>query len=111
MLGAWVSNLTAIRQTSIFMRDNQFEWDDRKAVMNAKEHRVTFELARLAFADPRAIDRLDLDETEEDRMLLTGLANDVLITVCFVERGHRIRIISARKATRREQRDYSSQGS
>ena len=35
---------------------------------------VTFEAARLAFADPRAIDRLDLDETSEDRMLLTGLA-------------------------------------
>jgi uncharacterized DUF497 family protein len=93
------------------MRDDQFEWDDRKAAMNANEHRVTFELAQLAFTDPRAIDRLDLDETEEDRMLLTGLVNDVLITVCFVERGRRIRIVSARKATRREQRDDNSQGS
>jgi uncharacterized DUF497 family protein len=93
------------------MRDEQFEWDDRKAARNGKEHRVTFELARLAFADPLAIDRLDLDETDEDRMLLTGLANDVLITVCFVERGHRIRIISARKATRREQNDYNTQAS
>jgi uncharacterized DUF497 family protein len=93
------------------MRDDLFEWDDRKAATNAREHRVTFELARLAFADPRAIDRLDLDETDEDRMLLTGLANDVLLTVCFVERGHRIRIISVRKATRREQSDYNNQAS
>jgi uncharacterized DUF497 family protein len=52
---------------------------------NAKEHRVTFEAARRAFDDPRAIDCLDLDEPDEDRMLLTGLANDVLLTVCFVE--------------------------
>jgi uncharacterized DUF497 family protein len=36
------------------MRDDQFEWDDRKAARNTKEHRVTFELARPAFADPRA---------------------------------------------------------
>jgi uncharacterized DUF497 family protein len=93
------------------MRDDQFEWDDRKAARNAKTHRVMFELARLAFADPRAIDRLDLDETDEDRMLLTGLVNDVLITVCFVERSRRIRIISARKATKREQSDYSNQAS
>ena len=93
------------------MRDDQFEWDDRKAAINAREHRITFELARLAFADTRAIDRLDLDETDEDRMLLTGLANDVLVTVCFVELGRRIRIISARKATKREQSDYNSQAS
>ena len=42
-------------------------------------------------------------------MLLTGLANDVLLTVCFAERGQRIRIISARKATKREQDDYNRQ--
>jgi uncharacterized DUF497 family protein len=73
--------------------------------------RTTASLARLAFADQRAIDRLDLDETDEDRVLLTGLANDVLISVCFVERGHRIRIISARRATKREQIDYNTQAS
>jgi uncharacterized DUF497 family protein len=50
-------------------------------------------------------------EPDEDRMLLTGLACDVLLTVCFAERGHRIRIISARKATRREQVDYNRQAS
>ena len=93
------------------MRDNQFEWDDRKAARNVKEHRVTFEAARLAFEDPRAIDRLDLDEPDEERMLLTGLAKNVLLAVCFAERGHRIRIISARKATRREQDDYNRQAS
>ena len=41
-------------------------------------HRISFELARLAFADPRAIDRLDLDEADEDRILLSELASHVL---------------------------------
>jgi uncharacterized protein len=87
------------------MRDDEFEWDDRKAKRNERRHGVTFELARLVFDDPNAVDRLDLDEPAEDRELITGLVGDVLFTVCFVERGHRKRIISARKATYREQID------
>jgi uncharacterized protein len=80
--------------------------DDRKATRNERHHGVTFELARFVFSDPNAIDRLDLDETDE-RALITGLVADVLLTVCFVERAHRKRIISARKATNREQIDYN----
>jgi len=89
------------------MRDDEFEWDDRKAKRNERQHGVTFELVRLVFDDPNAIDRLDLDETDEERELITGLVGGVLLTVCFVERGHRKRIISARKATNREQIDYN----
>ena len=89
------------------MRDDEFEWDDTKARRNAREHGVTFEVARRAFADLRLVERLDPDEPDEDRMLLTGLAGDVLLTVCYAERGRRIRIISARKATRREQDEYN----
>ncbi len=44
---------------------------------------------------------------DEERMLLTGLVGDVLLTVCYVERGRRKRIISARKATKREQDEYN----
>ena len=47
----------------------------------------------------------------EDRELITGLVGDVLLTVCYVERGHRKRIISARKATHREQIDYNEANS
>jgi uncharacterized DUF497 family protein len=93
------------------MRDNEFEWDDRKAKRNDREHDVTFELARMVFNDPNAVDRLDLDEPDEDRELITGLVGDVLLTVCFVERSHRKRIISARKASRREQKDYKEANS
>jgi uncharacterized DUF497 family protein len=89
------------------MRDDEFEWHDPKAKANASEHRVTFDQARRVFADPRAISRLDIDETDEDRILLTGLAGDVLLTVCYVERGGRKRIISARKASKREQDKYN----
>jgi len=79
----------------------------QKGRRNVREHGVTFEVARRAFKDPRLIERLDPDEPEEDRMLLMGLAGDVLLTVCYVERGDRIRIISARKATQREQDEYN----
>ena len=58
-----------------------------------------------------AIDRIDLDEPEEERELITGLVGDVLLTVCFVQRGHRKRIISARKASQREQKDYNEANS
>jgi len=89
------------------MRDDEFEWHDAKAKLNAREHGVTFEAARLAFGDPRAINRLDLEETDEDRILLTGLSGEVLLSVCYVERRQRIRIISARRATKREQDEYN----
>jgi uncharacterized DUF497 family protein len=72
---------------------------------------VTFEIARFVFDDANAIDRLDLDEPDEDRQLITGLVGDVLLTVCFVQRDHRKRIISARKATYREQNDYNEANS
>jgi uncharacterized DUF497 family protein len=93
------------------MRDDEFEWDDRKAKRYDRQHGVTFEIARLVFDDPNAVDRLDLDETDEDRELITGLVDDVLLTVCFVQRGHRRRIISARKATHSEQNHYNEANS
>ena len=93
------------------MRDDEFEWDVRKAKRNARDHGVTFDIARLVFGDPNAIDRLDLDEPDEDRELITGFVGDVLLTVCFVQREHRVRIISARKATYREQNDYNKANS
>jgi uncharacterized DUF497 family protein len=89
------------------MRDDWFEWHDAKAKLNERDHGITFEVARSAFGDPRAITRLDLDETDEDRMVLIGLSGDGLLTVCYVERDHRYRIVSARKATKREKEEYN----
>ena len=75
--------------------NDSFEWDDRKARRNIADHGVSFELARFAFDDPRAFEKLDLDENDEERCLLTGLADGRMLTVCHTERSHRIRIISA----------------
>ena len=91
------------------MRDDKFEWDDRKAAANLPKHKISFRQARLAFDDPRAIVRPDFDEADEERFLLTGLLGVRMVTVVFTERGPRKRIISARKATKNEQSDYASQ--
>jgi len=86
------------------MRDGRFDWSDAKERANFKKHGVTFEAARLVFDDSASIDEID-DRADygEDRFVITGRANG------YTERDGRIRIISARKATRREQDDYFSQ--
>ena len=86
------------------MHDGRFDWSDAKARGNLKKHGVTFEAARLVFDDPASV-----DEIEEDRFIIIGRANGRTLTVTYTERDERIRIISARKATRREQDDYFSQ--
>jgi hypothetical protein len=87
------------------MRNAFFEWDDREAAGNLRKHDVAFEFARLIFDDQRARD--DPDEHEsEDRFVRIGMANGVVPTVVYTERSARIRIISARKANRHEQRKY-----
>ena len=91
------------------MRDDAFEWDDRKAAANVRKHGVTFELARLAFDDRKSVEQLDSDETDEERWLWTGRAGRQLIVVCFAHRGPRKRIISARRANKNESEDYFSQ--
>ncbi len=92
------------------MRDDRFEWDDAKARANLNKHDVSFEVARRLFDDPAAIDELDDGKTHgEDRSVITGMVAGSLLTVVYTEREERIRIISARKATRREQDRYFSQ--
>ena len=90
------------------MRDDRFEWDDKKAASNLAKHKVSFELACLVFDDPHAIDEPDNDP-DEDRWLCPGMAANFLLLVVYVERGVRNRIISARPATSHEQRKYQAQ--
>lgn len=81
-----------------------FEWDDTKARSNRRKHGVSFEEAATVFADPLAQVFDDPDHSvHEPRFLLLGLsyARRELI-VLHVERGERLRIISARRATARE---------
>jgi uncharacterized protein len=91
----------------IFMRDGEFEWDDLKAEANLKKHGVSFQEARRVFDDIFALVEEDISaDFDEDRFLATGMVGDTLIMVVFTERGSRIRLISARRATSHEQRRY-----
>jgi uncharacterized DUF497 family protein len=89
------------------MRDDEFEWDDTKAAQNLALHRIRFEVARLAFADPFGVSRQDRRENYgEERYILLGMVDNRLLHVAYTLRGQRVRIISARLAEPREKRRY-----
>ena len=82
-----------------------FEWDSAKAAANVPKHGVTFEEATTAFDDPNAIDAPDFENSS--RFVLIGFSHQTrLLFVVSAERGSRIRIISARKATPTQRRVY-----
>ncbi len=85
-----------------------FEWDPVKAVANLAKHGVSFEEAATAFQDPLARIHADPDlSVLEAREILIGhSAEGRLLLVAFTGRRGRLRLISARKVTRRERRDY-----
>jgi uncharacterized DUF497 family protein len=84
-----------------------FEWDDEKATSNLTKHGVPFHEALSVFLDVNRLDRYDgREDYGEDRFLTIGLADDIELAVAYTLRSDTIRIISARKATRHEQRDY-----
>ena len=88
-----------------------FEWDSRKAVANLRKHRVTFEDATTAFADPLGLLRDDpAHSLDEARFLLLASSRaGKLLVIAFAERAPRTRIISARHATRLERRQYENE--
>lgn len=85
-----------------------FEWDASKSVLNAEKHGVSFEEAATAFADPLSITIHDPDHSvDEHRYVLLGSsARGRLVVVVHAERDDNIRIISARRPTRREAAAY-----
>ena len=91
----------------------EFEWHDAKAEANLQAHGVTFDLAQTVFQDPFAIERLDdRQDYGEERFVTVGMAEgNVVLFVAYTERGGRMRIISARRATQNEQDDYFQQNS
>ena len=92
------------------MANIEFIWDNRKNKANAKKHKVSFEEAQTAFFDEQAIAFLDPDHSEdEDRFILLGISFKLRVLVvchCFRESDNVVRIISARKADKAEERDY-----
>jgi uncharacterized protein len=86
----------------------EFEWDPAKAQRNLRKHGVGFDEAVTAFHDPLSLTIPDPDHSgKEARYLLLGRSTSgTLLVVAHTVRGSGIRIISARKPTPRERRDY-----
>jgi len=86
----------------------QFEWDEKKAKINKRKHGITFEEATTAFADELSITIDDpIHSEDEDRLILIGQSKGFkTLIVIHVEKKESIRIISARRATKHEQKFY-----
>ncbi len=87
-----------------------FEWDDKKNVANFEKHGVWFEEAKTIWADRHADEVFDPDHSEtEDRFIRIGVSSSqktLLVVFCEREDGHVIRIVSARRATEKERKQY-----
>jgi uncharacterized protein len=92
------------------MEEITFSWDERKDRENQRKHGVSFEEASTAFADENARLKHDPDHSrEEDRFVLLGFSAKLRLLVvahAYRQGGTQIRIVSARKATRNERRQY-----
>ena len=93
------------------MPSTRFTWDPRKDSANQRKHGVSFREAQTVFYDERALLISDsLHSEEEDRFILFGLSSVLRLLVvchCYREDEEIIRIISARKPTRNEARQYA----
>ena len=85
-----------------------YEWDPEKAKANLRTHRLSFEEAATVFLDPLAVTYPDPDHSEEEKREITigQSGRRRVVFVSHIQRGDRIRIISARKATRRERKQH-----
>lgn len=94
-------------------REFQFDWDETKAIANLRKHGVSFELASTVFHDPRLLTVADLEHGEaEERWFSIGRAsNGAMLSVVYLwsepdPRTTKIRLISARQASKTEIRQY-----
>lgn len=87
-----------------------FEWDVDKAVLNLKKHGISFDEAKTVFFDERAVIFDDPDHSiDEDRFLILGFSQHprlLIVSHCIRGDGNVIRIISARKAGKKEAKYY-----
>ena len=85
----------------------EFEWDEEKANENLKKHGIDFADAATVMSDTMAITIPDPASDEEPQFITLGTdAMERVLVVAYAWRGDRIRLISARRATRRERRQY-----
>ena len=91
-----------------------FEWDPAKAVANRRKHGVTFEQAAMVFKDPMALSQFDSENSDpgDDRWVTLGMVagqHYLVVVHTYKEQGEKsvtIRVISARRATRQEIKQY-----
>ena len=74
-----------------------FEWDESKNILNIEKHQVSFENAKQAFFDENRVITKDVKHSQpgEDRYFCFGMVNNKILTVRFVFRNNKIRIIGA----------------
>lgn len=89
-----------------------FEWDAKKATLNLAKHGVSFEEASTAFLDPNGLDGEDIEHSAKEprRLRLPKGISGELLVIAYTERKHgdekATRIISARRASRKERKNY-----
>ena len=94
------------------MKTLSFVWDETKVKSNLKKHKISFKETQTVFSDPNArMIFVSEHSGEEDRFILLGISSGLRLLVvchCFTEDDMLIRIISARKANKNEQKQYGS---
>ena len=88
----------------------EFEWDPNKATSNLAKHNVSFHEASTAFGDSLALTFSDPDHSDNEARYIT-IGESIqgrLLSICHIDLEQRIRIISARKVTRRERKIYEN---
>jgi len=92
------------------MRTLKFAWDEKKNRINQRKHGVTFEEAQTVFFDETAIEYFDPEHSKnENRFILLGMSirlRVIIVCYCYREDDSVIRIISVRKATKKERKIY-----
>jgi uncharacterized protein len=101
--------LPKLLNSGTFLNDDCFEWDEAKAAANLKKHKIDFADACRVFNDVEAAFLADDAHQGENRFTAIGYVNGHLLAVTCTERGEATRIISARKATKHEQKAYHNQ--
>ena len=88
----------------------RFSWDPNKDLLNQRDHGITFQEATTVFGDSLAVTVSDPDHSiGEERVITIGQSSSGrLLVVCHIEQGDTIRIISARRATAHERKDYET---
>jgi uncharacterized protein len=85
------------------------EWDREKSVANERKHGVPFALAGLVFKDRDRVEKPDPKHSlAETRFIVVGAVEGVILALICTRRGKAVRIISARKASRKERSEYRS---